>query len=171
MAFLKWLGIGLVVLVVAFGTLLISARFADGPLAIVAGGEFSTGELYTGAEPDWSFVKDISEIEFQSLEPVRSRTTWVVEVDGRAFIPCGYMNSWWGRIWKQWPIEIEQDPRVVVRIGDTLYERDLVRIQDDPVVPGIISELSRKYAPGLGAAGVQAVEAGSLWIFELAPRA
>ena len=35
---------------------LIGARFADGPIAIIAGGPFSTGELVTGPEPDWSFV-------------------------------------------------------------------------------------------------------------------
>ena len=74
MAFLKWIGILVGVLVLAFVCLLIGARFADGPLAIVAGGEFTSGELYSGPEPDWAFVKDVSEIEFQSLEPVRSRT-------------------------------------------------------------------------------------------------
>ena len=50
---LKTLGylVGLIVLVVA-GTL-IGARFADGPLEIIAGGPFTSGEQAT-EEPDWS---------------------------------------------------------------------------------------------------------------------
>ena len=36
--------------------LLVGARFADGPIGIVAGGPFRSGELVSGREPDWSFV-------------------------------------------------------------------------------------------------------------------
>ena len=71
MLLVKILG-GLVgVLVLLIGGLLVGARFADGPLAIVAGGPFRSGELVTGAEPDWSFVRDIGEVQFQLLEPPR----------------------------------------------------------------------------------------------------
>ena len=54
---LKILGgvVGVIVLVVA-GTL-IGARFADGPLEIIAGGPFKTGKPVT-EEPDWEFVRD-----------------------------------------------------------------------------------------------------------------
>ncbi len=48
------------VLLVVVG--LIGARFADGPIAIIAGGPFTSGELITGPEPDWSFVRDLQEV-------------------------------------------------------------------------------------------------------------
>lgn len=159
----------LVVLVLCFVVLLVVARFSDGPLAIVAGGPFESGELVTGAEPDWSFVRDIGEVEFQLLEPARSRTTWVLAHEGKAYIPCGYMTTWWGQIWKQWPIEAEKDPRILLRIGDDLYERKLVRIEEGPVVPALLAELSRKYAGG-GEIPLEAVTSGYLWLYELAPR-
>lgn len=54
---------------------LIGARFADGPVAIIAGGPVTSGELVTGPEPDGSFVRDIQEVEFQLVDPPRSRTT------------------------------------------------------------------------------------------------
>ena len=76
---------------------LIGARFADGPVAIIAGGPFTSGELVTGPEPDWSFVRDIQEVEFQLVDPPRSRTTWILEHEGRIFIPCGYMTTTWAR--------------------------------------------------------------------------
>jgi hypothetical protein len=39
--------------------LLVAARFTDGPIAIVAGGPFRSGELVT-VGPDWAFVQTVS---------------------------------------------------------------------------------------------------------------
>jgi hypothetical protein len=159
--------IGAVVLLIV--VVLVGARFADGPLAIIAGGPFTSGELVSGPEPDWSFAHDIGEVEFQLVEPPRSRTTWILEHDGRIFIPSGYMTSWWGKIWKQWPLEAERDGRAILRIGDDLYERELVRIESGPEIAPLLAELSRKYTGGAGIPP-EAVTSGYLWIFELAPR-
>ena len=81
------------VLVVAVGAVFVAARFHDGPLGMIAGGPLVRGELVTGPEPDWSFVHDVPTVEFQLLSPARSRTTWILEVDGKVYIPCGYMTS------------------------------------------------------------------------------
>jgi hypothetical protein len=149
--------------------LLVGARFADGPIAIIAGGPFTSGELVSGPEPDWSFVDGVQEVEFQLLDPARSRTTWILHHEGKAYIPCGYMTTWWGKIWKQWPLEAEKDPRILLRIGDSLYERQLVRIQEGPMVAPLLAELSRKYTDGREIP-MEAVTSGYLWLYELAPR-
>ena len=159
----------LAVLILGVGGLFVGARFADGPLAIIAGGPFTSGELVTGPEPDWSFVHDVQEVEFQLLDPPRSRTTWIIERDGKAYVPSGYMTTWWGRIWKQWPHQAEKDGRILLRVGDRLYERQLVRIEDGPLLAPLTAELSRKYAGG-NEIPVEAVNSGYLWLFELAPR-
>ncbi len=159
--------LGSLVLLIAIA--LIGARFADGPVAIIAGGPFTSGDLVTGPEPDWSFARDIREVEFQLVEPPRSRTTWILEHDGRIYIPCGYMTTTWGKIWKQWPIEALKDGRAILRIGDKLYERGLVRIEEGPLLAPLTAELSRKYARGADI-GPEAVTSGYLWLFELAPR-
>lgn len=156
-------------LLVVVGGLLVGARFHDGPIAIIAGGPFRRGELVSGPEPDWSFVRDVREVQFQLLDPPRSRTTWILHHEGRAYIPCGYMTSWWGRIWKRWPFEAEKDPRIILRIGDSLYERKLVRIREGPSVAPLLAELSRKYAGG-SEIPMEAVTSGYLWLYELAPR-
>jgi hypothetical protein len=156
-------------LVLAVVVLLIGARFADGPLAIIAGGPLTSGELVSGPEPDWSFAHDTQEVEFQLLDPARSRTTWILEHDGRIFIPCGYMTTTWGKIWKQWPIEALEDGRTILRIDGKRYERQLVRIESGPLLLPLTAELSRKYAGGADI-GVDAVTSGYLWLFELAPR-
>jgi hypothetical protein len=156
-------------LVLLIVIVLIGARFADGPIAIIAGGPFTSGELVTGPEPDWSFVRDIQEVEFQLVDPPRSRTTWILDHEGRIYIPCGYMTTTWGRIWKQWPIEALEDGRAILRIGDKLYERELVRIEEGPLLAPLTAELSRKYVSGADI-GPEAVTSGYLWLFELAPR-
>jgi hypothetical protein len=170
MAVLRRLVGGLLLLLLAGGGgLLVGARLADGPIAIVAGGPFTSGELVTGPEPDWSFVRDVQEVEFQLLEPVRSRTTWIIEHEGKAYIPCSYMTTWWGRIWKKWPLEAEKDGRILLRIGDALYERQLVRIAEGPLLAPITAELGRKYPAARGVTE-ETVTSGYLWLFELAPR-
>jgi hypothetical protein len=144
----------------------LAARLHDGPLGILAGGPLVAGELATGAEPDWSFVRDVPTVELQLRSPARSRTTWVLHARGRAYVPCGYMTSWLGRLWKQWPREAERDGRAVVRIDGRRYARRLVRVTEPALVAELTAELSRKY--GVPASPV-AVADGSLWLFELAP--
>jgi hypothetical protein len=160
------------VLVIVLGVvaLLIAARFSDGPLAIVAGGPFTSGEPHQGPEPNWHDIADITTVEFQSLNPVRSRTTWIAVHDGRLFIPCGYMTTWWGRLWKQWPIEAERDGRIILRVDGKLYNRNLVRVTSGLELEPVLTELGRKYGGG-SPFPVEAVTSGYLWIFELVPRA
>jgi len=157
------------VLVIGLVGLFVVARFSDGPLAIVAVGPFTSGEIKAGPEPDWSFVHDVRQVEFQLLDPPRSRTTWIVEHEGRIYIPSGYMTTWWGRLWKHWPYEAEEDGRILLRIGDELYERRLVRVHSGPAVEPVLEKLGRKYAGGTKIP-MEAVTSGSLWLFEVAPR-
>lgn len=169
---LKGIGIVVGLIILAVALTLFAARFADGPWAVISGGSFTSGEVVT-EEPDWSFVKDRQEVEFELVSTGRSRTTWIMEVDGRIFIPSGYMNTTFGKIWKQWPAHAEADPRAILRIDGKLYHRKMVRIMDDPALPEVLSEVVRKYFPpgasqNLGAEPPMGqVKSGNLWIFEM----
>ena len=166
---------GLVVLVVvAVVGVFAAARLHDGPfdgrLAIVAAGAFDSGELQRGPEePDWEFLREYFTVEFQLLDPARSRTTFVMEHDGRIFIPSGYMNTVRGKIWKHWPKEAEEDGRAILRVDGKLYERQLVRIEEGDIVTAVLRELGRKYADG-AEIPIEEVTSGNLWLFELRPR-
>ena len=70
---LKTVGGLILFVVLAVVLVLVGARFSDGPLEIIAGGPFSTGELYEGAEPDWSFLVDRPTVQFQLIDPASSR--------------------------------------------------------------------------------------------------
>jgi hypothetical protein len=174
----KWIKRTLVVLglapVVAVLGVVTAARLHDGPLdgalEIVAAGPFESGELHTGPEPDWSFLRDYATVQFQLLDPPRSRTTWIAEHQGRIFIVSGYMNTWYGKLWKHWPREAEADGRAILRVDGTLYERQMVRIREGDIVAPVLAELGRKYAGGV-AIPVEEVTSGNIWMFELRPRA
>lgn len=166
MAIVRFL-VGLIVIAfVIIGVVAMAARFSDGPLGPFAGGPFTSGDTHTGPEPDWRFLADRETVELQLLEPARSRTTWILVYEGRVFIPCGYMNTAWGRLWKQWPVEAEQDGRALLRVDGTLYPRQLVRVQDGVLVEPLVAELGRKYEVP---ASPEAVASGALWLFELTP--
>jgi hypothetical protein len=167
---LKFIGMGLLLAVVVIGGMTVAARNFDGPAGMIAGGPFRSGDFHVGPDPDWQFVKDLSTVEFQLMKPPRSRTTWILEHEGRLFIPSGYMNSGIGRLWKQWPPEAERDGRAILRIGRAMmYPRQLRRVRpdDDALIEALVAELNRKYGAG---ATADTVRSGALWLFELQPR-
>ena len=166
----KFIGVIVGIIFVTIGLTLFASQFADGPWAMISGGPFKTGEEIR-TEPDWSFVKDLQEVEFQLVSTGTSRTTWIMEHEGRVFIPSAYMNSTVGKIWKQWPAKAEADGRMLLRIDGKIYARHLKRVMSDPDLKYVLDEITRKYAAQFGdsAVPVSEVESGNLWIFELLP--
>jgi hypothetical protein len=161
------IGVLVLIPVVALGALMLSSSFSDGPSTVFSGGPLEAGELATGPEPDWGFVRDIPTIELQLLEPPRSRLIWVLEHEGKAYVVSGYMGSRLGRLWKRWPVQAERDGRAVIRVDGKRYERTLVRVMSGPAVEGVVAELGRKYRYSVTPEGIAA---GETWVFELAPR-
>ena len=98
MKVLRILGIAVGSLVGLLVIVSLVSRFSDGPIAIFAGGPLTAGALIEGPEPDWGFAREIDTIEFQLVTPPRSRTTWILERNGKIYVPCGYMNSRIGRV-------------------------------------------------------------------------
>ncbi len=154
---IRWIGIGLVILVAAIACLAVAARFTDGPVGPLQGGPLVAGRLVEGPVRDWSFVEPVGEIELQLLNPARSRTTWIVFHDGSAYIPCGLPNF---RLWKQWPHQARADGRAVVRIEGDRYRVNLSRTEDAEVQRALREKLRGKYPEG-------AVYSGEVWYFEL----
>jgi hypothetical protein len=160
---------GLLVLVpaVALLTVWMQHRDADGPSILVPGGALTSGPVHAGPEPDWRFTDRVGVIELQLTDPVSSRRVWVVEADGRIFVPSGYMTSLLGRLWKHWAVQAEHAPVAVIRIDGTRYERQLRRVREGPILDGVALKLAAKYGAPITRADI---EAGNTWIFELAPR-
>lgn len=171
MKILRYIAYGILLIIVAIALLIFGMRFADGPMEIIAGGPFTSGQKYSGTEPDWSFVRDRSTVEFQLEDPARSRVTWIVEHEGKIYIPCGYMNSTVGKLWKHWPFQAEKNGNAILRIDGMLYDRQLVRIKSGPEVAPVGKLLAEKYnLPFTPEGWMQSINDNDTWLFEMTPR-
>ena len=151
-------------------TLLVLMRFSDGPVGMLSGGEFRTGQAQLSID-DWSFLEGRETIEFQTSSPATSRTIWLVVLDGRLYFVSGYMNTTLGKLWKQWPAYVAQDNAILIRVDGAIYPQRLDRLTYQPQVPAVMRKFAAKY--GLGStdtsdANVYAMlEAGEAWLFEV----
>lgn len=168
-------GLFALVLLATIVTLRLQNQDADGPSILFPGGRLVAGELHTGPEPAWSFTDDLYAIELQLDEPLSSRRTFIMESDGKIYVPSGYMRSFLGRIWKEWAFQADEgDGLAVARMNGIRYERRLVRLRSGPELDGVAAKLASKYRGGASAETVAAVKQsvadGDRWVFELAPR-
>jgi hypothetical protein len=157
MKWLRYLALAIVGLALALALVSFGARFADGPISMFPGGPFESGEWVEQNDVDWSFAADIDEIELQSGDPARSRTTWILVADGEAYIPCslGFPPG------KTWHHEALQDPDAVVRVDGKRYRRTLVKVDDAELERRLGAIALEKYSPPPSSDGV--------WFFHLAP--
>jgi hypothetical protein len=169
-SFLTGLAKTVVVVAVLAGIFVFAMRFADGPWGMVPGGAFS--QPPQPAPASWAFAKELDTVEFQLLEPVSSRTSWIAEHDGKMFIPSGYMNSAVGKLWKHWPMRAEKAGGALLRIDDRVFPVYMQRIKDPQTLEPVLEELARKYMPSRPpmAAMLAQVANDDLWIFELRER-
>ena len=163
---LQWF-IGLVIAIfIAIAVLFYLIRFHDGPMEILSGGPFKSGEFVTPAE-DWSFLGDQLTLELQTMLPPRSRTMWMVVYNNRLFVVSSYMNTLIGRVWKQWPKKVEQDNRAIVRVDNHLYKMRLTRHTEGDFIEPVLNRFNEKYNTNFDR---DVIDNGSSWLFELQPR-
>jgi hypothetical protein len=159
MKLVRWISMGAGVILLMFLLVVVSARFADGPLGPFPGGALRSGTLAEGPVADWTFVDEVAEVELQLLEPLRSRTTWIVFRDGSAYIPCGFPNL---RSWKKWPRQAERDGRAVVRIKGRRYRVRLQRVAGAEVERSLTEIFKHKYQ-------IANEHPKEIWFFRLDP--
>jgi hypothetical protein len=159
MSLVRWL-LGIVVAVALLvGLVVLGARFHDGPLGPLPGGPLRAGERVVEPVADWSFAADVAEVELQLDSEDRSRTTWILVRDGKAYVPCslGYPPG------KRWYRDAVEDGRATLRIDGRLYPVTLVKRDDPALAEPLRGEVARKYArtpPG----------DAPVWIFEVTSR-
>jgi hypothetical protein len=171
---LQIIGILVLLLLATLVTLKLKTQNNDGPSVLFPGGKLVSGTLYEGPEPDWSFTDDVFTIELETSDPVSSRRIFVMESDGKVYVPSGYMRSFLGKLWKDWAFDVEDGSKsAVARINGVRYERQLVRVTDPVVIEGVARKLAEKYSGGATPEAVaqisQSVADGDTWIFEMAP--
>lgn len=156
--------IGLVVAIfIAIAILFYLIRFHDGPMEIISGGPFTSGEL-VAAPNDWSFLEEHLTVELQTMLPPRSRTMWMVVHDNRVFVVSNYMNTKIGKAWKQWPKKVAEDNRALVRLDSKIFDMRLTRHTEGDFIDPVLERFNAKYKTTLDRS---AIDSGSSWLFEL----
>lgn len=139
------------------GAVVLSARYADGPLGPFPGGPLASGPFVTQQVDDWGFATGVEEIELQLDAQTRSRTTWVLVHDGKAYIPAaaGFPP---GKTWHRVALE---DGRAVLRIDGKRYPVQLAKVDDAAVQAAVRAVAEKKYPSR---------PAGEIWLFSVASR-
>jgi hypothetical protein len=138
------------------------ARLHDGPLGPIPGGPLEAGELVSEPVADWSFVKDVEEIELQLESQQRSRITWIFFFDGKAYVPAT-LDFPPGKTWHK---DAAADGHATLRIEGKRYPVTLTKLDDavaQQMGEAARAELTRKYGE------LPQSESGA-WIFEVASR-
>jgi hypothetical protein len=162
MAVLRWLLRIVFVLVALVVLVFLGARCHDGPLGPIPGGSLAAGPEVTEPVGEWSFAKDIAEVELQLASEDTSRTTWILVHEGQAYVPCslGFPPG------KRWHEKAVVDGRATLRIEGKRYPVTLTRLDDattEQLAPTILAEVTRKYGePPPSDAGI--------WLFRVDSR-
>ena len=133
------------------------ARFSDGPIGPFPGGPLQ-GEITRGMEPPWSSLlanEDSIELQVNPADP-RSLHVWFVLHNGAIHVPSAWAPH------KEWPEQVEADPRVVLRTRGRMYDRHATRVTDPATIDTLLGLVSEKYGAGRG-------DPETTWFFRLDP--
>lgn len=135
--------------------LLLIACDPTGPLP---GGKLD-GEV-SAPPPDWSFSDDTENVQLET-RPSKpySVNIWGVGVGSSFYVAAGSGAE------NSWAQHIVDDPRVRLRVEDTLYELQAVRVENETERERFLEALQRKYdwQP-------EPEQTKEAWLFRLEPR-
>lgn len=157
MIVLRWLLRLVVGLAVVVALVFVGARLHDGPVGPIPGGAFRSGELVTTPVADWAFAADVVEIELELVSQSKSRTTWIIVSDGKAYIPAA-VEFPPGKTWHRAALA---DGRATLRIAGKRYPVMLTKVEDPAVVAAVRDVAFKKYPARPG---------GEVWLFAVTSR-
>jgi hypothetical protein len=91
---------------------------------------------------DWKFADDFKQIALQVATPYgipHSITIWCVQVDGSLYIAARAPDS------KRWPGWVEDNPAVLLKFGDRLFEGRLQKLNNAGAIKAVSDAYTTKY--------------------------
>ena len=108
-------------------------------------GLWLSGDLVQSFPDDWSFSSGFGEIAIEVSTPYfipHSVTIWCVDVEGDLFVAASAADE------KSWPGWVDDDPNVVLKVGDKIYEASLVPVVGEVATAPIRAAYAAKYKLG-----------------------
>ena len=160
MVVLRWVMRIVVLVVVLVVLVFVGARFHDGPLGPIPGGPLASGALVGASRSPTGRSRPASPRSSCSSPPqTKSRTTWIIVHDGKAYIPAATEFPP-GKTWHRTALE---DGRATLRIAGKRYPVTLAKVDD----PAARSRAVRDVALGK----YPARPGGEVWLFAVTSRA
>lgn len=130
------------------------------PVFILAGKRVSGDEATYPA--DWSFTNDYPTIFVESRpDDPHSVTTSCWLHEGALYIPAQSGST------KSWTHYVLDDPRVRIKVGDTVYLARLDRVGEDRI-PRLVASRAEKYPPAVDSNPQDAPK--DVWVFRVSDR-
>ncbi len=159
---LKWVGGGLVAIVVTLALVLgLVLLFRTEPLAIIPGGRLS-GEEVTVPVSDWSFTEQYTTVtlEVRSSDPYSVNTSSLL-YDGVLYVPSGRGGE------SRWAQFLLQDSNMRLRVGNKLHKVRATRVINPMLIRELYEVWGQRYP---SQAGRTAEEIAQLWFFRIDAR-
>ncbi len=146
-----------------FSALLLAAC---GPIGPIPGGKLR-GDSASEPVADWSFTDahHAAQLETRPADPY-SVNTWCVGYRDSLYVPTSMIRGPGDPMEREWVRNVVEDPRVRIRIGDTIYERRAQRVTDGAEFAAVRARLIEKY----GLEGGEPDPNRNVWLFRLGPR-
>jgi hypothetical protein len=113
---------------------------------------------------DWKFADDFKQIALQVATPYgipHSITIWCVQLDGSLYIAARAPDS------KRWPGWVEDNPAVMLKFGDRLFEGRLQKLNDAGEIKSVSDAYATKYQLK---SGLAAGEGPGSWFWQVLAR-
>lgn len=114
--------------------------------AACAGGPLE-GTVAGGTVADWRDVPTVVQLETRPSSPY-SIYIWGVSSGSDFYVSSASWRSFLQIGDARWVAHIAEDPRVRLRVGDTLYERKAVRVGDAAELEAVVTLFETKYGDG-----------------------
>lgn len=101
-----------------------------GPLGPIPGGALS-GPVGPTEIDDWSFAAEVENAQLETRpEDPHSVNTWFASVDSRLYVPTSMILGPKTPTKRSWVAHVDEDDRVRIRLGETVFERRAQRVPD-----------------------------------------
>lgn len=138
-----------------------------GPIGPIPGGALS-GEVGSTDVKDWSFAnnEENAQLETRPADP-HSVNTWFASVGSNLYVPTSMILGPKAPTDRSWVTHVDDDDRVRIRLGDTVFERRARRVEDgsDEYVAARLA-LEARYEIKIEDRDPERV----IWIYRLEPR-
>jgi hypothetical protein len=137
-----------------------------GPLGPCAGGGLSNA-VERAPVGDWAFTSELEQIQLETnpSDPY-SVNAWCVGIGDQLYVPTSMIRGSKTPSERTWVENVTRDPSVRVQLGDAVYERVAVRVEDAAEYEAARSALERKYELDPAERDPER----EIWIYRLEPR-